>query len=190
MLSKLIGCNYDYSLKQWVVSIAVNTTGKAIQDMFLELRDKTCDVTIKKHSEKRSLNANRFYWEMLGQAAAVLNISNGRLHNMLLQKVAAFKYFGNQVIQCELEDTDEVYEQVMEDTCSHLLPVDYPHFSNGKLVRTYYLLKGSSEMDSKEFSRLVDTLMEKLKELNIPTISDAEYERMLAAYGKERASKE
>lgn len=190
MLSKLIGCNYDYSLKQWVVSIAVNTNGKAIQNMFSELKDKVCEVSIKKHSEKRSLNANRFYWEMLGQAAAVLNISNGRLHNMLLQKVAAYKYYGDSVIQIELEDDEKVYEQVMEDTCNHLLPVDYPHFSNGKLVRTYYLLKGSSEMDSREFSRLVDTLMEKLKELNIPTISDSEYERMLAAYGKERASKE
>ena len=189
MRSKLLGFTYDYSLKQWVVSVAVNSTGELLQNLFTELRDKICDLTVTKHSDKRSLNANRFYWEMLGQAAAVLRISNGRLHNMLLQQVAAYKYYADQVIQCELEDTDAVYEQVMEDTCNHLLPVDYPHFKDGKLVRTYYLLKGSSEMNTKEFSRLVDALMEKLRELHIPTISDTEYERMLAAYGKERTTK-
>ena len=52
------------------------------------------------------------------------------------------------------------------------------------MYRTYMMLKGSSEYDTKEMSHLIDGLVSECKEMGIETLPPEELERMMAAYGK------
>ena len=44
------------------------------------------DVGIKKHRQKRSLDANAYYWKLASEIADVLHVSKPYIHNYLLRK--------------------------------------------------------------------------------------------------------
>jgi hypothetical protein len=49
--------------------------------------------------------------------------------------------------------------------------------------------KGSSDFDSVQMARLIDSLIQEAEQQGIPTVSDKEAERMLSQWGKASCSK-
>ena len=54
----------------------------------------------------------------------------------------------------------------------------------GAMYRTYMMLKGSSEYNTKEMSHLIDGLVSECKEMGIETLPPEELERMMSEYEK------
>lgn len=52
------------------------------------------------------------------------------------------------------------------------------------MYRTYMMLRGSHEYDTREMSQLIDGLISECREVGIETLTPGELERMMAAYGK------
>lgn len=155
-------------------------------DEALELsRLDMLDVDIKKHRAKRSLDANAYYWKLASEAAEALHVSKPYLHNQLLRRYGQIALIDGQAIYAVLPDTDEAQKAVDEAQTYHLKPTSQLKEGKGGIMyRTYMMLKGSSEYDTKEMSRLIEGVVGECKEMGIETLPPVELKRMMEAYGK------
>ena len=123
------------------------------------------DFEVKEWHKKRSLTANGYYWSLLTQLALVLRTTSDELHPQLIQRYSVVD-----------EDLPPITIKAGVD------PARLPGY--WKLIRTngewdaYVKLKGSSEMDSREFSRLLDGCIEECKDVGVETMPPAELERL------------
>ena len=75
---KLEGLKMDYATRKQSISVEVNEDAR---DAFQELKDcEKLDIQIKKHREKRSLDANAYYWVLITKFAKKLELSNPEAH--------------------------------------------------------------------------------------------------------------
>ena len=131
---------------------------------FDKLKDADVDVEIKKHREKRSMNANAYFHLLLNKIAAETGESDDAVKRRLVIEYGALA-----------KDADGI-------TIGFKLPagVDvgkiYPYVKcfdtreeGGKLFKCYLVYKHTSDMDTKEMARLIDGTIETAKELGIET---------------------
>lgn len=143
------------------------------------------DVEIKKRRKKRSLDANAYYWTLVSKIADALHVSKPYIHNCLLRKYGQIEVIGGQAVYTVIPDTAEAQKAVDEAQAYHLMPTSQvKEGKGGMMYRTYMMLKGSHEYDTKEMSHLIDGLVSECKEMGIETLPPEELERMMAAYGK------
>ena len=143
-------------------------TQKEIMNWLLE-QEKEEKFEIKKYSPKRGLKANSYYWELVNKLANVLRKDKEELHFELLQR------YGQSEIVSVLERIDvkpffKYYAEAGESTL------------NGKQFKHYKVYKGSSEMDSREMSILIEGLVSECKIQDIETRPKAEIKSMLEAW--------
>ena len=112
---------------------------------FLFKQDKTKKFEIKEYKPKRSLNANNYFWELTTQLANVLRMNKEEMYFILLQK------YGQSEMVSVLATIDvRPYFKYYTEAGESIL--------NGKLFKHYKVYKGSSEMDSKEMSILINEI--------------------------------
>ena len=134
------------------------------------------DVEIKKHREKRSLDANAYYWKLVSDLAEALHVSKPYLHNDLLRKYGQIAIIDGKAVYAVIPDTDEAQREIDE--------AQVKAGKGGGMYRTYMMLRGSHEYDTREMSQLIDGLINECREVGIETLPPGELERMMAAYGK------
>ena len=157
-------------------------TGTALDIVtFLMGQDKSKVWDIQEHKEKkhRSTSQNSYYWKLLSQVAAKLRVTNNFMHNTLLREVAPPFIIDGQMARVTLPDTEEAENNVLEAMTYHLKPTAQVWMGSDKvLYRTYVMLKGSSAFDTKEFTVLLDRLIEIAKENDIETLPEDELAHM------------
>lgn len=136
-------------------------------------------VEIKQYNTRRSLDANAYYWCLAGKIAAVTGDSSNRIHNILLDRCGILDTLEDDriITWCIRDDID-----YLELTYPHLKPTQKTQLNDGIRYRWYYQLKGSSEYDTKEMSRLIDLVVEECKDMDIETLPPEELDRMMALY--------
>lgn len=164
---------------EWVISF---TTRDDPVGMWDELNDVPVKVDIKKASKHRSLSANAFAWVLIDQIAektglptsevyrnAILEI--GGISDLYGMKEEAFESF------CEIWTKGHLGRQVQ------IVPGSKrPGWVN---VRAW---KGSSDFDSAQMARLIDSLIQDAEALGIATVPDSEVERMVSQWGAKSQS--
>lgn len=123
--------------------------------------------------EKRSLDSNSYYWELLSQLKDVLHTSSKELHEQLLQRYSVPVMYEERPVTITIKDGIP-----LEMLPGHWMPVRH---KDG--FTSYMQIKGSSEMDSKEMSNLIDGLVSECKEVGIETMTPQEL-KGLKGYGK------
>lgn len=137
--------------------------------------DEEYDITIKKRSGKRSLNANNYHWLICEQMAKVLRLSKYHVHNQLMID------YGTDWLD---ESGDHVYvlmkdnDRYLKLETTHYRPTDATEERNGVMYRWFVLLLPSHLMDSAQMAALIDGTIQEAKELNIDTRTPDEIERM------------
>ena len=150
-----------------------------------EFMDKPVEISIKPIKRKRSLDANGYYWQLSTQLAEAVHVSKPYMHNQLLRRYGQKEIIEGKPIYVVLPETDEVQHKVDEDTILHLYPTaQLKEGKDGKLYRTYLLLRGSHEYNTLEMSRLIDGLVSECKEVGIETATPEELEAMKKMYGE------
>lgn len=120
---------------------------------------------IKERKRKRTLTQNAYYWSMLNQLGRVLRIPTSELHFRMLKEHAPF-----EVVSVRSEIDVSGYFRYFEKTGTG---------SSGGREFTYYrVYKGSSNMDSTEFSRLIDGAREECEAQGIPVLTREEIARL------------
>lgn len=142
-------------------------TKNQIITYLLPQEDKT-KYEIKEYKEKRSLQANKYYWSMLNELANVLRMSKEDLHLKMLND-----YSQHEVISVLADINIGNYIKYYQEIGESIL--------NGKTFKHIKVFKPSSEMDRKEFSILLDGLIQECKQQGIETLEDKEIEEMLNA---------
>lgn len=137
--------------------------------------DETKEYEVKEHKQKRSLNANAYYWVLVNKIADALNQSKEFIH------ISMLKQYG------------QVY--------SMLLPADVPIESlvkyyeldgvkkqGERLFKTYNVYLPSSEMNTYEMSKLIDGTVEEAQSIGIETMTPDELEHLKAMWGEENGN--
>lgn len=107
-----------------------------------------------KAKRKRTLTQNSYYWALLSELAGALGLSNDELHFQLLKRYSTPQPFAT------LEHVD--VSKFMR----------YYEKRNQVDKTVYYLFyTPSSEMDTKEFKRLLDGLISECQEVGINTLN-------------------
>lgn len=119
---------------------------------------KVYDLDIKIHREKRSLDANKFLWSLIGQMSDILKSTNDEVYQELLKRYG--QSFLVKVKQSKLDVALQEFK--------YCEPFEqwYDPKGDTAYIRVY---RGSSTYDSKEFSKLLDGALDEAKELGIDT---------------------
>ena len=138
-------------------------------------------LQVKKHREKRSLDANSYYWLLLGKLAKVHKISNNYCHNVMLRRYGVLEEFDGSPVYTVIPDTDEAEKKADESEKYHIKPTSNVREGNdGKMYRTYVLLKGSHSYDTAEMSRLISGLRDECLQCGIPVETPDEIAQLLS----------
>lgn len=138
---------------------------KAIIQWLFDQQDADKLYEIKEKKSKRSLTANAYYWSLLNQLASVMRMDNQECHFLMLKRYGQYEVVSIRS-DVNLHGYFKYYEVIGKG------------FVNGKEFTHYKIYKGSSQMDSKEFSILLDGVRSECEEVGIPTLTKTEVERL------------
>lgn len=165
---------------EWLISFV---TQEDPRELFDELKDHAVKVEIKKASKHRSLDANNYCWKLIDLITAKLQDTDPK-GKWTPEKVYrhAIKEIGG--ISDLYGVKEEAFESFKELWCKghlgrqvEIVPGSQkPGWIN---VRAW---KGSSDFDTQQMSRLIDSLIQDAESLGIPTITEKEYQRMLGKW--------
>ena len=165
---------------EWLVSF---TTREDPGQLFDDLKEDPVRVEIKKASKHRSLSANNFAWVLIDQIAEKTGIPVSEVYQNAIREIGGVSdYYGMR------EEAFEAFREIW--TAGHLgrqveiIPGSAkPGWIN---VRAF---KGSSDFDSAQMARLIDSLIQDAESLGIPTVPADEVERMVSRWGAKASCK-
>lgn len=116
---------------------------------------------IKERRRKRTPTQNAYYWAMLNQLGRALRMPTSELHFGMLREHAPY-----EVVSVRSDIDVSGYFRYYEEIGSGS--------AGGNKFTHYRIYKGSSDMDSTEFSRLVDGAREECEAQGIPVLAREE----------------
>ena len=152
-----------------------------------KIKDKLLRITVKLWRDKRSLDANSYYWVLLSRLAEAVGISKPRAHNLMLRKYGQNLVIDSQIAFLVIPDTEEAEETALEAESFHIRPTS--QVKQGKDGKMYSVLAGSSTYDTKEMSELINGLVSECKEQGIETLTPDELARMMKDYEENHKKK-
>ena len=90
------------------VQISLETQKVPEKGVLEGLMGKDLSVTIKEWRERRSLDANAYYWTLLAKLAEVLKMSRPSLHNFLLRRYGEDEDIEGQTVYLILPDSQDM----------------------------------------------------------------------------------
>lgn len=165
LTGRLLSFWRDPVTQQYHITLGVNEDPTGL---LRELQGREIDIGLKKHREKRSLDANAYYWTLVTKLAKALEISNQETHNLELQKYGELDRIDGELIAVQLPDTDETLKNVREKAEYHLVPTSKVVSGKNRLNRVYLMMRGSSTYDTVEMARLIKGLISDCKSAEIP----------------------
>ena len=145
-------------------------------NMFHCLEAGDYDITIKKHRQKRSLDANAYAWVLLGKIAEVLRVSVVEVYRRIIADMSAF-----EVVPIR-NDAVPKWKATWENNGLGWVVQDLgpcKNFENYKNLKCHY---GSSTYNSKEMSQFIDLIIQECKQLGIEHLPEYEIERLKEAW--------
>lgn len=169
---------------QTTIEVVIDSTDDALLTDIERMMKSDVRIGLKTWKEGRSKNANSYFFVLVEKLANVLRVSKPYIHNLMLRKYGQLQQIDGRPVWIILPETDDVAKQVDEDETLHVRATDQVKTGNdGRLYRTYLLLKGSHELNTREFSILLDGIVAECHEQNIPTVTPKELQEMKERYG-------
>ena len=162
-----------------ILSIPIADFHKA-QELILEQQDAKYPMTlgVKQDRPKRSLNANNYAWQLIGEIAEKMNLSNQIVYEKMLQDYS--KAYTFIIVKPEAVEQTKATLATAHIYAYEIGNKDVDG-SDGIQMQLYY---GSSTFDTKQMSRLIDGIVTEAKELGIETATPAEISRMKEEWKK------
>lgn len=137
---------------------------KELIDYLITQNDETI-FELKEKKEKRTLTANAYYWSLVNRVAITVNVSPEEVHKDII-----FNYSTSELIIVKSEiDVSRIFKYYQKVRETKINDVDFT---------IYKLYVGSSKMSKKEFSRLLDGIIQECEQLRIPTLTKNEIEKL------------
>lgn len=153
--------------------ITIETKDRQTVTEFLDdLKGIPLTVEIKPYKKKRSLDANAYFWKLLGDLAAKIRVPREEIYRSYIREIG-----GNSETVCVKAEAAERLQTAWKGKGIGWVTDEMPSKINGCMnVILYY---GSSTYDTAQMSRLIDLLVQDCKEQGIQTETPEEIERMI-----------
>lgn len=178
MRAELGRISKDFDTKKYIIELVTSESDLAFLD---ELRDVECDVTIKKWHPRRSLSANAYCWVLCQKLAEKLGTSKDDVYEELLQKYGYFLIDNDKPVVLTVSSRVD-----MSTIDGHYR--FYATSSDGRF-KSYIIIRGTSQYDSKEMAHFIDNLIVECKEQGIETLPPDELARMMEEWGNQNDKK-
>lgn len=157
----------DYNTRKLKISTLLDTNEIEVVEQLKN--ENKLNIELKKYRKKRSINANNYFWELTTKLADMMRISKEELYFLLLQRYGQ----SEMVSVLATIDVRPYFKYYAEAGESNL---------NGKLFKHYKVYKGSSEMNTREMSILIEGLVDECKTAGIETKTPAELKSLLESW--------
>ena len=165
LTGRIDAVNVDFITGVPKITFAVNEKAELMQGYDALKGVEVLTIEAKPFRQKRSLNANAYAWKLITDIADVLRASKDEIYLQMLKRYGQSELI-SVLSHIQIGYYVKYYEQAGESTL------------NGKTFIHYRVYKGSSEFDTREMAILIDGIVSEVKELNIPTETPAEIERI------------
>lgn len=170
----------SYPSKAAVVSFEVTASPEECE----RLKDLNLDIMVKKHREHRSLEANRYYWELVGKIASAQSLSKTEVHNIMLARYGQWNYLPDGTLDVTIKPPS--FNWMMSEKDHYRFSERFVKLNTKKhgWVRypIYIVIRGSSTYDTKEMSELIDGIVSEAQGAGIETLTPDDIARMMEAY--------
>ena len=142
-----------------------------------EMQDLPLTIDVKVKREKRSLNANAYYWVLADQIAKELSVKNDRPLTSIDVYREHIKDVGAFYMMPIKKDKVEKFIKVWNANGIGWIVEDMreSNLEGYEVLKCYY---GSSQYDTQEMSRLIDMAVADAKELDIETLTPNEIQEL------------
>lgn len=158
-------------------------TGKAIDIVTYLMdadKDALWDLLLHKSKRKRTLSANKYYWNLVDELVLKTKVPKAKIHNLYLRQVGAVEKIGDRPVYILLPDNDETEEQVLLASTYHLAPRRETKVgTDGKTYRWYVLLKGSSDYSVEQMNVLINLAVQDAVAQGIEVMSPEELAHLI-----------
>lgn len=169
-IGKIYGITVDVMDRKPIVSLKVSQgTVAHLQEL---IPCEKLDISIKKHREKRSLDANAYCWVLLQKMAEVLKTDKWTLYLRMLKEYGQFTH-----IIVKEQAVEAMKRQWRE--CEILGPIKVGGMT-GIQLQCYF---GSSTYDTKQMAEFIDGIVREAQELGIDTRTPDEIAYMKEVWG-------
>lgn len=157
----------DWQTNQYQITFTINEPSaiNAMNDI------RSCEkLSIKavRHREKRSLDANAYAWVLFTKIAESVGSSKDDVYEEMLQKYGVL-----------FQDEDGYLPiTVTADVDMAKIQGHWKFYKGNGKFSSYLMIKGSSEYNTAEMAKFIDSVVLEAKELGIETLPPAELERM------------
>lgn len=155
--------------------LRVNEQAPARQ-FVMKRQNRLYDVEIKQHREKRSLDANSFYWVMVGELAKAIVDTPENIYRRHIRDI------GNYETICM--KTEAVKEFTRHWTSNHLGRFVETRASKLPGCTTVLAYYGSSDFDRREMSMLIDNCLQDCEAAGVDTTPPYKISLLLEEWGK------
>lgn len=140
--------------------------------------DKEYTLTVKERKEKRSLNANAYFWVMCDRLAEKLRLSKTEIYRSYVKEIGG----NNDIVCCINKAVPELREAWEGRGLGWLTETEESKLEGCTNIRLYY---GSSTYDRDQMSRLIGLCKQDCIENDIPTWDEEELQRLCEEWGQE-----
>ena len=160
---------------EWICTFTTREDPGKIWDEYGEVPVR---IDIKKASGHRSLSANNYAWVLIDQIAAKTGIPESEVYRTAIREIGGVSDFYGMK-EAAFESFCEIWTKGHEGRQVQIIPGSAkPGWIN---VRAW---KGSSDFDSAQMARLIDSLVQEAEAQGIPTYPESKLERMVSQWGK------
>lgn len=174
----------DLITGKWNLQVELNEDAQEAREL---IRYEKLDIKLKQHKDKRSLDANAYYWVLLTKLARVHGWTNDEAHNRLLRRYGQIERVDGNLLAVYLPDTEETEKDVLSKVEYHLKPLPKTVVTrDGEIKRVYILLRGSSTYDTAEMAQLISGLIQDCRDSDIPDseiMTPFEKQKLFEQYG-------
>ena len=159
------------------VRIELETNG-TLEDIE-KLKGKDLTISLSRYRKKRSLDANAFLWKCLGDMAAVLGMTAMDMYLDSLERYGKFIYI--QTVESGYKEVKRVWRHTK--IVGDFIGVNPITGEKEKYLEVLCYF-GSSTYDSKEFSVLLNGVIEDMAELGLERPTDEHLKAIIAEVEK------
>lgn len=181
LTGKITGISTNFLTKKFELTVAVNEAD-SLANGYEELKDaELLDIRIRKHRNRRSLDANAYFHVLVDRLADRMGISKPRCKNIMIGRYGQPFYIDESETAEAVIKTNIPVAQMLENEMVHCMPCGQK-IEDGKELVFYKIFRGSSTYDTKEMSDLIDGTVGECRDLGVETLPPKELERMLALW--------
>lgn len=159
----------DYETGRFSITISIDD-GKAVVEHLLKLNREKVSMKLEKWREKRSGEANRLLWKCLGEIGKAMNPPLDKW-NVYLDKLREYGEYTTLTVPVEAVD---VLKRKWRET-EVVGDMDIEGKKHA-VVNCYY---GSSDLNTKQFSVLLDGVINDMEQMGLPRPPSKEMRRAL-----------